>query len=255
MHEQESMNTTSPRDMAEYAAQYRELPFEPIQIKYRRELVLREVKRHQPLRLLEIGCGDAPLFTDLEGDIEVTTIEPSVEFFNRARQLAENRPRVTVVQSFVEDFFPDGPEFDMVVLSSLLHEVRNPELLLANVYRLCGPDTVLHVNVPNARSLHRLLALAMGLISQPGEQSDMQRRMQQRTTMYDADSLGVELEAAGFREIEHGSILVKPFTHAQMQQLVDAGFLTPVMLDGFNNLVQWLPDLGSEIWVNARKAF
>jgi len=241
------------RDMKDYSAQYSALPFEPVQAKYRRALVLREVARANPRTLLEIGCGDLPLFIDLGEDVDVTVIEPADEFFTHACKLAEGRGRVNIVQSFVEDYVCQQADYDMIVLSCVLHEVSDPAGVLASVRHLCNPDTLLHVNVPNARSLHRLLAVSMGLISDTGVQSEMQLTMQQRGMIYDMDSLQDELKAGGFTIAEHGSIFIKPFTHMQMQRLMDDGFMTPDMLDGFDKLVKLLPELGSEIWVNARR--
>jgi 2-polyprenyl-3-methyl-5-hydroxy-6-metoxy-1,4-benzoquinol methylase len=243
-----------PRDMTDYTAQYSALPFEAIQLKYRRALVLSEIQRLAPKRLLEIGCGELPLFMDLRDDIEITVLEPAAEFAANASKLSKGRNRVNVLQSYVEEFDPVNADFDMIVLSSVLHEVNDPAAMLASVYRLCGPSTMLHVVVPNARSLHRLLAVAMGLIPEPGVQSETQRTMQQRATIYDADSLRIELAQAGFEVADCGSLFVKPFTHAQMQRLVDEGFMTPTMLDGLDKLMNWLPEFGSEIWANARKA-
>lgn len=243
-----------PRDMTDYVAQYVALPFEAIQLKYRRALVLSEIRRLAPKRLLEIGCGEIPLFTDLGDDIEFTVLEPAAEFAANAIRLSESNSNIKVVQCYVEDYAPAKAEFDMIVLSSVLHEVNDPAKMLASVRRLCGPSTVVHVNVPNARSLHRLLAVAMGLIGDPSEQSGTQITMQQSSITYDAKSLQVELSQAGFTVAEQGSLFVKPFTHAQMQRLVDEGFITTNMLDGFQKLVDWLPEFGSELWVNARKA-
>jgi len=128
--------------------------------------------------------------------------------------------------------------------------VDDPQALLAAVRRMCSSNTVVHVNVPNARSLHRLLAVAMGLIDRPEAHSQTQAAMQQRG-IYDLQTLEVELSAAGFAVRERGSLFVKPFTHGQMQQLVDQRFMTPAMLDGLGRLADTLPELGSEIWVNA----
>lgn len=239
--------------MADYTVQYRALPFEAIQIRYRRKLVLREIGRHAPQRLLEVGCGDLPLFTDLPHDVECTVVEPVPEFADKARRLAGGRQRTRVLQCLVEDLVPDEFRYDMVILSCVLHEARDPMAMLSAVRGLCGPETLLHVNVPNARSLHRLLAVAMGLIPDPGVQSDTQRLMQQRARTYDATSLENELTQAGFNVLDQGSLFVKPFTHAQMQHLVDASFMTPAMLDGLDELVTLLPELGSEVWANARR--
>ena len=242
------------RNLLEYVKQYRALPFEPIQIEYRRKLVLTQVHRCGPRRLLEVGCGGLPLFTDLPAEMEITVVEPAQTFADQARQLAIGRDRVRVLQGFIESVNLDTDEFDMIILSCVLHEVPDPAAMLVAIRRHCAPTTTLHVNVPNARSLHRLLAVAMGLMPSPNQQSETQRLMQQRDTPYDAQSLSAELSSSGFDVVEQGSLLVKPFTHSQMQALVEMGFLTRAMLDGLDKLVNWLPELGSEIWVNSRRS-
>jgi 2-polyprenyl-3-methyl-5-hydroxy-6-metoxy-1,4-benzoquinol methylase len=242
------------RDLADYALQYRALPFEPLLVQFRRRRVLAQVATRAPRRLLEIGCGEEPLFLDLPG-MDVVVVEPAAAFAAHARQLAANRPEVTVVEDYAEQVAADsvGGRFDMVVVSGLLHEVPDPQRLLAAVRGLCGASAVVHVNVPNARSLHRLLAVAMGLIPDPGAESDNQRSLQQQR-IYDAAALERELVEAGFVVRDRGSILVKPFTHVQMQRLVDEGFLTPQLLDGLDRLTETLPELGSEMWIDAEPA-
>ena len=239
------------RDLQDYGEQYRQLPFEPLQAAYRRRRVLAQVAAAAPARLLEVGVGELPLFVDLSGP-EIVVVEPTAAFAANARRLAGDRSDVTVVEALLEEAPAAalGGAFDMVVVSGLLHEVPDPRRLLDSVRRVCGPRTVVHVNVPHARSLHRLLAVAMGLIDDPAARSDTQELLQQRHA-YDAAGLDQELAASGFRVVSRGSILVKPFTHAQMQALVDDGFLTPQLLDGLDRLTEALPDLGSELWVDA----
>jgi ubiquinone/menaquinone biosynthesis C-methylase UbiE len=237
------------RDLVAYTDQYRRLPFEPVQALYRRRRVLSEIERYAPRRLLEVGCGHMPLHTDLSG-MHITVVEPAAEFARNARSTVAAGADVKVIEAFLEEVeLPEMP-FDMVVVSCLLHEVDDPQALLAAVRRMCSSNTVVHVNVPNARSLHRLLAVAMGLIDRPEAHSQTQTTMQQRG-IYDLQTLEVELAAAGFAVHERGSLFVKPFTHGQMQQLVDQQFMTPAMLDGLGRLADTLPELGSEIWVNA----
>jgi len=239
------------RDLVDYAEQYRALPFEPVQITYRRRLVLARVAAHAPRRLLEIGCGEAPLFPDLPG-VECVVIEPTADFAAAARDLAGDRSDVVVVEDVAERVDPVGVggRFDLVVLSCLLHEVPDPQALLAAAHRFCAPGGRLHVNVPSARSLHRMLAVAMGLIPDPATESAVQRQMQQRA-VYDASGLEQELDRAGFAVRDRGSIFVKPFTHGQMQRLVDDEFMTAQMLEGLDRLAGSLPALGSELWVDA----
>lgn len=248
------------RDLVDYTQQYRALPFEPIQIGFRRRLVLQKIRAVAPARLLEVGCGERPLFLDLP-DTACTVVEPTDAFAQSARELAARehaaRPPVRIVQALLEDAVGElhsaSGGFDMVVASCVLHEVPDAQRFLQALRRLCGPSTVLHVNVPNARSLHRLLAVAMGLIEDTTVPSQTQQTMQQRGTVYDLASLTRALADAGLAVESHGTLLVKPFTHAQMQQLVDQGFMTQAMLDGLDRLVRWLPDMGSELWVHARR--
>ena len=242
------------RNLVDYVEQYEALPFEAIQIEYRRKLVLAQIRRFAPRRLLEVGCGTRPLFTDLSADIEICVVEPAQAFAEHAHQLASCRDRVNVIKGSIEEVNLGNSEFDMIILSCVLHEVLDPSGMLRAIRNRCSPHTMLHVNVPNARSLHRLLAVAMGLIPNLTEPSEIQRRMQQRSIPYDAQSLRTELSSSGFNVMEEGSFFIKPFTHSQMQTLVNEGFMTRPMLDGLDKLVEWLPDLGSEIWAHARRA-
>jgi hypothetical protein len=146
-----------------------------------------------------------------------------------------------------------GERFDCILLSGLLHEVPQCEPLLASVARLCSEDTRVHVNVPNARSLHRLLAREMGLIATLETLSARQQVLQQQRT-FDLAGLAGVCEAAGFEVVERGTYFVKPFTHAQMAHLQAVGLLDERMLTGLYGLERELPGLGSEIFVHLRLA-
>ncbi len=244
------MVTPCTRDLDDYTQQYFQLPFEPIQAAYRRKVVLAQIARLRPASLLEVGCGHLPLFTDLP-NLTVTVVEPAPLFAAHARSLAATHGNTTVVEGLLEEQTAQLGRFDCIVISCLLHEVPDPQQLLAAARQLCTPQTVLHVSVPNAHSVHRLLAVAMGLIDAPAERSDTQIRMQQRAT-YDSQTLQLELQQAGFEVMESGSLFIKPFTHAQMQGLVDQNFLTSQVLDGLDQLAKLMPEHGSEIWCNAR---
>lgn len=240
------------RDIEAYSCSYRELPFEAIQSRYRRRVVLQQVAEFRPASLLEVGCGLRPLFTDLDPAIRVALVEPSADFASNARELAAGREGLMVVEGFLEqapaELHPRG--FDFIALSSLLHEVEEPQQLLQAVRPHCHASSIVHVNVPNAYSLHRLLAVEMGLIEDPFKLSSTQKLMQQHST-FDLHSLAELLREEGFRVQSSGSYFIKPFTHAQMQDLYDRGFLTEAHLDGLFRLSRRLPDFGSEIYINA----
>lgn len=242
------------RDLNRYQVDYQSLPFEAIQVRYRRRKVLDILTRLAPAAILEVGCGLEPLFAVFEPFGDMHVVEPASHFYDRAAALAAQRAGVTVHHGTLEECAPRLAErhFDCIVISSLLHEVDDPSALLGAARTLCSDTTVLHVNVPNAHSFHRLLAVQMGLIKNAHDVSATQQRMQQAAS-YDLASLQALLARADFEVIDSGSYFVKPFTHAQMAAMHAAGLLTDAMLDGLDRMVEYLPGLGSEIYVNAKR--
>ena len=114
--------------------------------------------------------------------------------------------------------------------------------------KVMADDALVHVNVPNAASLHRRLAKAMGLIQELEALSERNVELQQHR-VYSLATLQRDLQAAGLRPVEDGGILLKPFTHAQMSTMVEA--LGSDILAGLAVLGRELPELSSEIFVNA----
>ncbi len=243
------------RDIDAYQRAYAASDFEPVQARMRRRMLLTLLARWQPRRVLEVGCGNEALFTDYLPFERFCVVEPGAAFAAQARDQAGDDPRIRVVQSFMEDAAEQlaVESFDCILLSGLLHEVPDSSSLLAAVRSLCSANTQVHVNVPNARSLHRLLALEMGLISDLRQLSDNQRDLQQPRT-FDGHGLSALCADNGFEVIERGSYFIKPYTHRQMAQLQDIGLLDERMLDGLYGLARHLPDMGSETFVNLRRA-
>lgn len=243
------------RDLDAYQARYAALPFEPYQAYYRRQKVLEQLRRHRAKRILEVGCGLEPLFMHCADFDVMHVVEPCASFFAAAQAKAKNLPHVRMHAGTLEqsvEWLAHEP-LDFIVLASLLHEVENPVQLLTQIRSLCQECTIVHAIVPNAKSLHRLLALAMGLIDSPYSLSANQSALQQQRT-FDTQSLIGTMASSGFAVFEAGTFFVKPFAHAQMAELIERGFLTPQMLDGLYALEKTLPEFGSEIFVNARRA-
>lgn len=244
----------APRDIVNYQIAYDASDFEPVQARMRKRMLLDLLARWRPARVLEVGCGSDPLFAHYRNYESFFVVEPAPAFAAAAREQARRDLRIRVVESFMEDATAQlaGEPFDCIVLSGLLHEVPDCERFLAAVLPLCSATTQVHVNVPNARSLHRLLAREMGLIDDLHQLSYNQLRLQQPRT-FDIDSLSALCTGSGFDVTEHGSYFIKPFTHRQMAQLQDVGLMDDRMIDGLYGLTKELPGLGSEIFVHLRR--
>lgn len=248
---------TAARDISAYQAAYAASDFEPTQARMRKRKLLELLSAWRPQHVLEIGCASDALFNHYTEFERFCVVEAGPDFAALARQHARQVPgradRVRIVQACMEDAVPalSAERFDCILLSGLLHEVTDVQALLQAVAAVCDAHTQVHVNVPNARSLHRLLAREMGLIQDLHTLSDQQRALQQHRT-FDIDSLASLCESHGFAVFERGSYFVKPFTHRQMSALQADGLLDERMLQGLYGLEKHLPGLGSEIFVHLR---
>ncbi len=238
-----------------YAAQYGERSFETLLVAVRRRHVLQWLSHYGARRILEVGCGLEPLFSHYDDFDAWRTVEPIADFAGRARELAAGDERVKVTEGYVEEQTAvlADEDLDFIVVSSLLHEVGEPLRLLEAVRSLCEDTTIVHVNVPNMLSFHRLLALEMGLIADVFETSDMDRAFGHHGR-FDHERLIELLARADFGIAESGTYFVKPFTHDQMDTILRTGAFPPSLLDGLDRMVKYMPNHGCELYANVRKA-
>ncbi|MCC6209309.1 MAG: methyltransferase domain-containing protein [Gammaproteobacteria bacterium] len=245
------------RDIERYTEDYlAHYGFEQVLVEYRRRVVLDQLSAVRPAVVLEIGCGLELLYSHyLRHAAPVghwVVIEPAPAFCASARQAA--LPGMTVVEGFLEQSVPaviaalPRPP-DRVICSGVLQEVPSSAAMLKAIHATMDGRSLLHVNVANAASLHRRLALAMNLIPALDTMSERNVLLQQHR-VYDFPSLITDMESAGFSVEERGGYLVKPFTHRQMEAIAPA--LGDAVLDGLFELGRREPELACEIFVNAR---
>ena len=241
------------RDIKKYTSDYNQPNFEDYQIVYRRKKILEILRQYKPQSILEIGCGMEPLFQYIDLDYhKYIIVEPSNVFFDHAVYLADGDTRIKCYHGFfpLEEVFKDVP-FDFVICSSLLHELDEPIAFLNGVRKVCNYDTIVHINVPNANSFHRILAMKMKLIENVHEFSERNKLYQQHS-VYDMDELSRSIELCGFEVQDKGSYFLKPFTHTQMYKMMSEEIINERVLDGLYDMIELLPDMGSEIFVNCK---
>lgn len=244
------------RDITDYALQYGNELFEYQMVRIRKKMMLKQCSKYIHGNILEIGCGLEPFFLECQHFEQMVIVEPSKMFADNARKLARQKDLpVKVIDGFLEEKISEiqemGIAFDFIILSSLLHEVDEPQKMLSAVRELCYDNTVLHINVPNAKSFHRLLAVEMGLIRDAYVASQRNIMLQQRC-VYDMETLQAEIAQAGFVPLDSGSYFIKPFTHSQMQRCFDEGIFDKRLLDGLEGMIKYFPEYGGEIFINCR---
>lgn len=238
------------RNIKSYSEKYLIPGFEKYKVLYRRKKVMEIIKKYSPKKILEIGCGNDPLFQYIE-DISFTVVEPAENFYNHAVRINKANGNV-ILNGFFEDVSGQlSDKYDMIICSSLLHEVEKPDELLKAIANVCNEDTVVHINVPNAHSMHRLLGKEMGILADIHDMSRNNLDFQQNN-VFDMDSLQQILCDNGFKIIDCGGYFVKPFSHEQMQAMLDSGIIDEKTLDGLYELTKFMPEFASEIYANCK---
>lgn len=163
-------------------------------------------------RVLELGCATGEL-TSLLAPLarEYHVVEGSA----RNIEVASTRvPGAQFVLAMWEDFVPDTSYSDIVLFNALEH-VAKPVPLLERVRRWLEPDGRVHVVVPNAHSLHRLVGVEMGLQGDPVALTEGDVA-QGHFRNYTLDTLLADLSRAGLDPLHHEGIFVKVVPNREM---------------------------------------
>jgi len=247
-------------DIKDYSEKYlkehgKTLSFERVLAEVRKTQILKSLNEYKHEHILEVGCGLDPLFLYCDY-ISYTIVEPSDRFVQRARELAAGKGNINIIQGYMEEACQKlcklAHGFDFIILSSLLHEVPLPEKLLQSVYQVCKSDTVVHINVPNVYSFHRLLAYEMGHIASIFEESETEAKFQ-RHTRFDKQLLCETVEESGFKILSYGTYFIKPFANRQMEAIVAQNIVDKDVIKGLERMIKYMPDLGSEMYVEVKR--
>jgi SAM-dependent methyltransferase len=241
------------RNIDDYWDEYRRIyGFEEVSKLYREKKALEFLESLKPKRVLEVGCGFSPLFTQYKNFDSYVAIEPGAEAYLYSEGLAQGSPGVTVISGFLEDHYSHLKEksFDAIVIPGVLHEVEKPKEFLREIALLTGPETSIYVNVPNANSLHRLIAVNMGLIEKPEQITERNISLSQVSvfTIETLCSLILEINP-DFEIRDFGTFLLKPFTHEQMMLCWETKIITSKIMEGLYKVPKMFAGGGSEIFV------
>lgn len=143
--------------------------------------------------VLELGFGTGLVTAALlERGVAVEVVEGSPLLAEEARR---RHPGLVVHEGLFEDFAPAAP-VDGVLAAHVLEHVDDPRALAAHLATWLAPGGRLVAVVPNAESLHRRLAVRMGLQPELDTLSDRDHLVGHQR-VYTTAGLAADLEAAG----------------------------------------------------------
>jgi trans-aconitate methyltransferase len=189
-------------------------------------------------RILELGVGDQIWTPKLVARFpHVTSLDGSPDLLEKMRSRLAGTPGAshwTPVQTYFEDYVPEE-RYDAMLATYVLEHVTDPALIVRLGHTTwLKPGGLLGIAVPHGLSLHRRLAVKMGLSSRPDELGESDRRMGHKHC-FTHEEMRQLIEESGFEVIEQFGMITKAFPNIMLAQCNDA------QLKGFFELGLDLP--------------
>jgi 2-polyprenyl-3-methyl-5-hydroxy-6-metoxy-1,4-benzoquinol methylase len=188
---------------------------------------------------LELGSAEGEMTRLLLPHFETLTV---VDAAGDLLERIPASPELRKVRSLFEDFAP-AERFDTVVMEHVLEHVVDPIDLLRRARTWLADGGRILAGVPNAHSIHRLVAVKMGLLARPDELNARDLDLGHRR-VYTPESLRQTAEAAGLHVLERGGVFFKPVSNRQIEEQWDEA-----MIEGFHLLGRDFPDQAAEIFI------
>lgn len=192
---------------------------------------------------LELGPAVGQMTKHLIHDFKIIhLIEGSEYLLNQI----PNYSNVVKHHSYFEEFKTEL-KFDTIIMSHVLEHIENPVKLLKYISNWLTDDGVLLISVPNAKSIHRLAAVEMGLLKSEYELNQRDYELG-HYRVYDLQSLKNDIEDSGYKILDEGGVFFKPVSNGQIETNWNAE-----MIKGFFSLGKKFPEYCAEIFVVCTK--
>lgn len=163
-------------------------------------------------RVIELGYGEGITLEHLENRAaQYTVVEGAPSLVNLINQ---KHPNVTVIQSLFEAYTPTEG-FDKLLALHVFEHVDDPVALGRHLRTWLKPDGEILVIVPNKTSIHRRLAVLMGLMPALDTLSSRDHLVGHQR-VYDLNELEADLHAAGFEPFERRGFFLKTLPNSMM---------------------------------------
>lgn len=167
----------------------------------------------------------------------LTTVDGSKELLDTIPEY----PNHTKVHSYFENYNPDK-KFDTIILEHILEHVDNPVHIMELAKRWLKDDGVMVCGVPNANSIHRLVAVKMGLLNKATDLNSRDHALGHQR-VYTLETFKKDIKKSGLKIISEGGVFLKPLSNSQIEE----GW-TNEMIEGFYELGKDFPELAAEIY-------
>lgn len=163
-------------------------------------------------RVLELGYGDGLVCEALYNIVNsYTLIEGSERLIKHVKT---KYPEINCIFSLFEDFKPES-KYDFILAAHVLEHLDDPVKILISMKNWLSDEGLMVIVVPNRNSLHRQLAVQMGL--QP-ELDTLSKRdlLVGHQRVYSLQELKTDIYEAGYTIKEELGFFIKPLPNSMM---------------------------------------
>jgi SAM-dependent methyltransferase len=244
------LKITTNRNFKNYWDKYKEIySFEQFSSIYREIECLKSIT-FKKKQVLELGCGYRPLFPSSNEYNNYFAIEPGQDPFKEVLKTSKKFKNVHVINSTFEDWCFKNPKVkvDLIILPGVLHEVDNANEVLNLCLNHLNQDGTIYINVPNANSLHRRIAVSMGVLKDTTGKSHRNLELEQNYNFSTESLKNLLNKVSTDLEIKKlKTFFLKPFTHEQMLSMFTKGIIDHKIIKGLYEVSDQTEELGSEI--------
>jgi SAM-dependent methyltransferase len=194
-------------------------------------------------KVLEVGVGHADITNWLseEENFIITSIDGSKDVLEHAKEKMEYPERVSFVHTYFEDF-ESNELFDDILITNSLEHVDDPVKVLAHMKKFLKPNGKIHITVPNAMSIHRILGKEMGMLEHEWSLNEHDIKVGHQR-VYTFNLLEKHVAASGLKVVAQDGIILKPLSNVQINEL-----MSDKVIEGFFKVGRRLPELAAEIY-------
>ena len=194
-------------------------------------------------RVVELGYGDGITLDRLAARAKhYTIIEGAKSLVDLVKR---NHPYVEAVHALFEDYRPKEA-FDKILALHVFEHIDDPTALFRHLRSWLKPGGEIVVVVPNKASLHRRLAVIMG-ISEALDTLSPRDHMVGHQRVYDLAGIESDLREGGLEPFEHKGFFLKTLPNGMMLEY------EPQLISALNILGDQIPvEMTANLAVRAR---
>lgn len=164
-------------------------------------------------KVLELGFGEGNFTEELiKRNFKPTVIDGSDFLLNKAKELYGDA--LNTINLLFEEYNP-LEKFDCIIATHVLEHLDNPSDLLIKMKSWLNPNGKIIIIVPNKESIHRQLAVIMGI---QGELDSLSPRdvIVGHQRVYSIETLSNEVLNAGYKIEDVKGFFLKPLPNSMM---------------------------------------